>query len=317
MKRILVTGASGFIGQSLCKTLSETGKSVLAIVRNLNYKLLYENIEHVKVEDINYQTNWKEIIKDVDCIIHCAGIAHINYKPKKNSLNLYHSINIDGTKQLAEQAASLGVRRLIFLSSIGVNGLNTKKYFSNTDAPNPTEEYAMSKYEAEKVLIDVSKNTKLEVVIIRSPLVYGKSSPGNIKRLIKLINLGVPLPLDKIQNKRSFIGIDNLVDLLIKCIDHPKAMGKTFLASDNEDLSTTELIKLIASSMKKKVRLFYVPLFLLKFFGTLINKRKEINKLVGSLRIDNSYTKETLDWKPIVSVEEGIKRMVQENDTQF
>ena len=311
MKKILVTGASGFIGQSLCKTLSESGKLVLGAVRSFNSNLLSNNIKYVKVEDINFQTKWENIIKNIDCVIHCAGIAHIKNKSKNNLLNLYYSINIEGTKRLAEQAVKLGVRRLIFLSSIGVNGLSTRKFFSNSDIPNPTGDYAISKYEAEKVLIEISKNTGLEVVIIRSPLVYGKSNPGNFKRLIKLINLGIPLPLNNIKNKRSFIGIDNLVDLLIHCIDHPKASGKTFLASDDRDLSTTELIKFISSSMEKKVHLFSTPIFLLKFIGLVFNKREEVNKLVSSLRINDSFTKETLNWKPTVSVEEGIRRMVQ------
>lgn len=311
MKKILVTGASGFIGQSLCKTLSESGKLVLGVVRSFNSNLLNNNIKYVKVKDINFQTKWENIIKNVDCVIHCAGIAHIKNKSKNNLLNLYRSTNTEGTKQLAEQAVKLGVRRLIFLSSIGVNGLSTRKFFSNSDIPNPIGDYAISKYEAEKILIEISKHTELEVVIIRSPLVYGESNPGNFKRLIKLISLGIPLPLNNIKNKRSFIGIDNLVDLLIHCIDHPKAIGKTFLASDDQDLSTTELIKLISLSMGKKVRLFSVPILLLKFIGLLFNKTEEVNKLVGSLRINDTYTKETLNWKPPISVKEGIRRMVQ------
>jgi nucleoside-diphosphate-sugar epimerase len=221
---------------------------------------------------------------------------------------------VDGSKKLAEQAAKIGVRRLIFLSSIGVNGLSTNNlnFFSNMDMPMPIGNYAFSKYEAEKELMKIAKKTKLEVVIIRPPLVYGKLAPGNIKRIIKIINLGIPLPFGKIKNSRSFIGIDNLIDLLIRCIDHPEASGKIFLASDGEDLSTPELIKLIASSMGRKANLFPFPIFMLKLLGSVFGRREEVNRLIGSLRIDNSYTKETLNWIPPINVEEGIKRMVQE-----
>lgn len=312
MKKILVTGASGFIGQNLCRTLLKSDRSVIGVVRSFNSFLLKNNIKYVKINDLNLHTNWKNILKDVDCIIHCAAMAHMKVKSKKNSLKLYRSINVDGTKQLAEQAVKLGVRRLIFLSSIGVNKISTKNYYPNSNLPNSIKDYVISKYEAEKILMKTSKNTNLEVVIIRSPLVYGKSAPGNIKRLIKLINLGIPLPLDKIKNKRSFIGIDNLVNLLIHCIDHPKAGGKTFFASDDKDLSTPELIRLIASSLGIKARLFFVPIFLLKYIGLIFRRREEIDKLVGSLRVNNSYTKKVLNWKPPISVEEGIRRMTQE-----
>lgn len=312
MKKILVTGASGFIGQNLCRTLLKSGRSVIGVVRSFNSFLLKNNIKYVKINDLNLHTNWKNIIKDVDCIIHCAAMAHMKVKSKKNSLKLYRSINVDGTKHLAEQAVKLGVRRLIFLSSIGVNEISTKNYYPNSNLPNSTKDYIISKYEAEKILMKTSKNTNLEVVIVRSPLVYGKSAPGNIKRLIQLINLGIPLPLDKIKNKRSFIGIDNLVNLLIHCTDHPKAGGNTFLASDDKDLSTPELIRLIASSLGIKVRLFFIPIFLLKYIGLIFRRKEEIDKLVGSLRVNNSYTKKVLNWKPPISVEEGIRRMTQE-----
>ena len=168
MKKILVTGASGFIGQNLCRTLLKSGRSVIGIVRSSNSFLLKNNIKYIKINDLNLHTNWKNIIKDVDCIIHCAAMAHIKVKSKKNSLKLYRSINVDATKQLAEQAVKLGVRRLIFLSSIGVNEISTKNYYPNSNLPNSTKDYIISKYEAEKILMKTSKNTNLEVVIILS-----------------------------------------------------------------------------------------------------------------------------------------------------
>jgi len=314
MKKILVTGASGFIGKSLCNTLLKLDKPVIGVVRSLNSSLANSEIKYHSLGDISQRTNWKDILSGVDCVIHCAAKAHVINNKKKNSLVCFQLINSLGTKNLAEQAAETGVRRLIFLSSIGVDKLNINinNPLLNSNKLNVTENYLISKYEAEHTLMGISNKTDLQVVIIRLPLVYGRFAPGNLKRLIRLVRSGIPLPFDGIKNKRSFIGIDNLVNLLIHCIDHPEAIGKTFLASDGEDLSTPELIKLIASSMGKKAHMFSMPTFVLKFLGIILGKKNDIKKLVGSLRIDNSYTKEILNWTPPVSVKEGIRRMVQE-----
>ena len=314
MKKILVTGASGFIGQSLCETLSKSGRSVLGAVRSLNPILLNNNIKYISVGDISFKQNWKDLLFGVDCIIHCAGIVH-NMNKDKN-FDAYKLTNLNGTKYLAEQAAEAGVKRLVFLSSIKVNGENTdiinglEKFLYN-DIPKPKDAYAVYKFEAEKVLFNISTNTELETVVVRFPLVYGNAVKGNLKRLVDITSKNLPLPFKAINNKRSFIGIHNLVDLLIRCIDHPEASGKTFLASDGEDLSTPELIKLIASSMGRKANLFPMPVYILKFLGSIFGRKEEINRLVGSLRIDTSYTKEILNWTPPISVEEGIRRMVQ------
>ena len=313
MKKILVTGASGFIGKSLCETLSKSGRSVLGVVRNLNSILINKNIKYISVGDIAFKKNWKDFLVDVDVIIHCAGRAH-EMNDKKN-LDTYKLINLNGTKYLAEQAVEAGVKRLVFLSSVKVNGettdQNTKQKLSHKDTPNPNDYYAISKLEAEKALWDISLRTGLEVVVVRLPLVYGYGVKGNLARLIKLVKLGIPLPLSLVKNQRSMIGIESTIDLLIRCIDYSKASGKTFLASDDEDLSTPDIIKLIALSMGRNPNLFPLPIFMLKFLGSVFGRREEINRLVGSLRIDNSYTKETLDWTPSTSVEEGIRRMVQ------
>ena len=324
MKKILITGASGFIGQSLIKHLSKLNKPIRGTLRSNGSFFLNTEIEYVSVKNINHNTNWNESLINVDCIIHCAGREHI-MKPKKKleEQKIYRSVNLDGTKQLAEQAAKAKIRRLIFLSSVKVNGENTnnddinkplnkkKILFSHKDLVNPNDPYAKSKLEAEKALWEISSRTGLEVVVLRLPLVYGYGAKGNLANLIKLVRSGIPLPLSLIKNQRSMIGIDNLIDLLIRCIDHPEASRKTFLASDGEDLSTPELIKLIASSMGRKANLFPFPISMLKFLGSVFGRREEINRLVGSLRIDNSYTKEILNWKPPLSIEEGIRRMVQ------
>ena len=323
MKRILITGATGFIGQSLIKPLLNMNKTIRATIRSNNLFSSNTEIEYRNVKDINHETKWKEILDDIDCIIHCAGQTHIR-EAKKGYQSIYHSVNVYGTKQLAKQATESKVKRLIFLSSIKVNGEYTannyndtdkdflsKKIFMQSDKPNPENPYAISKLEAEKALWEISSRTGLEVVVVRLPLVYGYGAKGNLERLIKIVKSGIPLPLSLVRNKRSMIGIDNLVDLLIQCIDHPEASGKTFLASDGKDLSTPEFIKLIASSMERKANLFPFPISILKFLGSVFGRSEEINRLVGSLRIDNSYTKEILNWTSPISVEEGIRRMVQ------
>ena len=313
MKKILVTGASGFIGYNICKSLSKSGIQVCGVVRSINSFSL-KNIKYKIIDSIDNKTNWKDILVDVDKIIHCAGVVHKMNNNK--SLETYRPTNLDGTKRLAEQAIEAGIKRLVFLSSVKVNGestyqINMKQKFSYEDKPNPQDLYAKSKLGAEKSLWEISSRTGLEVVVVRLPLVYGNGVKGNLERLIKLVKSRIPLPLSLVKNQRSMIGIDNLVDLLIRCIDHPEASGKTFLASDGEDLSTPELIKLIASSMRKKANLFPFPISMLKFLASVLGKREEINRLVGSLRVDNSYTKEILNWVPPISVEEGIRRMVQ------
>jgi nucleoside-diphosphate-sugar epimerase len=286
---------------------------VLGADRNLNSILINKNIKHISVGDIAFKKNWRDLLVDVDIIIHCAGRAH-KMDDNKN-IDTYQLTNLNGTKYLAEQAVEAGVKRLVFLSTVKVNGESTrqitKQKFSHIDMLNPQDPYAISKLEAEKALWEISSRTGLEVVVLRLPLVYGYRAKGNLARLIKLVKSGIPLPLSLVKNQRSMIGIDNLIDLLILCTDHQEASGKTFLASDGKDLSTPELIKLIASLMGRGANLFPLPIFMLKFLGLISGKSEEINRLVGSLRIDNSYTKKTLNWTPPISVEEGIRRMVQ------
>lgn len=326
MKKILVTGATGFIGKSICQNLLKSGRSFIGSVRSINLDPSDTNTNYISVGDIGPKTKWEVALEGVECIIHCAGRAHVMKETKINELQIYRSVNVDGTKQLAEQAAKAGVKRLVFLSSIKVNGevtgkkqivsgknnMQKKIIFKHSDTPNPEDSYAISKLETEKMLWDLSSKIGLEVVIVRLPLVYGKGVKGNLARLIKLIKSNIFLPLSSIRNSRSMIGIDNLIDLLIRCSDHPNASGKTFLASDGEDLSTPDLINHIASSMGRRPRLFPFPIFLLKFLGSILGKKKEINRLVESLKIDSNYTKETLNWKSIISVEEGIRRMVND-----
>ena len=311
MKNICVTGADGFIGKSLCKYLIESDRSVKGFVRTLTPSMSNDKIEYVKIGDLGSKINLKNHLAGYDCIVHCAGKAHS--MNEKNDQDVYHLVNALGTKHLAEQAAEAGVKRLVFLSSVKVNGENTNdiKIFSNKDIPNPQDAYSISKFEAEKFLWEISNSSNLEVVVIRLPLVYGYGAKGNMRQLMKLINLGIPLPLSLIKNQRSLIGIDNLVDVLSRCIDHVEAKGKVFLVSDYKDLSTPELISLMATAMGRSARLFPFPISLLKFFGFIFGKQNQIDRLLGSLQVDVSDTIDKLNWKPPLSTENCIKRMIK------
>ncbi len=233
---------------------------------------------------------------------------------KKGFAADYQRVNVSGTLKLAQQAAHAGVRRFIFISSIGVNGNVSKRPFSADGHPHPAEAYAQSKWQAEQALWEIQKQTGMEVVIIRPPLVYGPDAPGNFGSLVRWVEKGVPLPLGAIHNKRSLVGIDNLVDLIIRCIDHPAAANQVFLAGDGEDLSTTELLRGVGKAMGKPARLIPVPAGLLQFGATLLGKKAMAQRLLGSLQVDISKTCELLDWKPPYTVEEGLRRCFEPTD---
>ncbi len=315
MKKICVTGANGFIGHSICKNLSTLGRPVMGFVKKLHPSLKIDGVEYVSVGDICSDTNWKDQLYGYECVIHCAG--KVNTSNKNDNLNIYKQANVESTKRIAEHAVKAGVKRFIFLSSIKVNGdsefKNNKKnkIININDKPNPKDDYARSKLEAENILLEIAAKTNMEVVIVRSPLVYGYGVKGNLAKLIKLIKIGIPLPFSLVKNHRSMIGINNLVDVLLICSNHPNASGKTFLVSDGKDLSTKELIQFIASAMGKSANLFPVPISLLKFASYIFGKESEIDRLIGSLQVDITYTSKILNWRPNMSVEEGIKNMVK------
>lgn len=318
---IFVTGSNGFIGQAICSKIQNNGLKLRCSSRLKNFNTFLKgnydesdhinNIESVLINNIDSKTNWLEHLSGVDCIIHCAGKAHLTGNSLNKAIENYKEVNVLGTKNLAEQAAKVGVKRLIFLSSIGVNGIytNEKQQFTNRDAPAPTEAYALSKLEAERQLCNVSSKTGLEIVILRLPLVYGPNVKGNFLRLMDLISAGFPLPLGKINNSRSFIGIDNLIDLILLCISHPLASGQKFLISDGEDISTNELITRLAKNLNKSQMNFYIPKNILRLLGNLSGKSSEINRLINSLQIDITHTREVLGWSPPFKINKGLAKM--------
>jgi len=306
---ILVTGGNGFLGSFLLKTLSKKSlHEVTSLIRNKNPKG-EKTYNEFLIPDKKNNFEWNEIMDKVDVVIHCAGKAHITKKDTKESLNQFRKANVDLTLEVAKEAVKAKVKRFIFISTIKVNGEITNTYpFKINDEPNPSDAYASSKYEAETQLASLCKESELETVIIRPPLIYGPGVKGNLALLFKFIKLGLPLPLRKVEgNKRSFIGIENLVDLIVKCVDHPRAANKTFLVSDGCDLSTTELIRKIGKAISKPAKLFNVPLPLMKFLLKIIGKKELTNRLFCNLQVDINYTCSELDWSPPLQVEEGLK----------
>jgi nucleoside-diphosphate-sugar epimerase len=307
-----ITGASGFIGSSLCAHLLAKHHNLKCLVRDLKKFTLQKknNLKIVVAENIHQENDWLEFLSGTECIVHCANITKTI---KKKDQIISNEFNVKATENLAKQAAANGVKRLIFLSSVKVNGERTirSSSFKFNDFPQPQNAYGISKLKAEQALWKISKQTGLEIVIIRAPLVYGENVKGNFLSLIKLIDKSMPLPFAGVNNLRSFVGLDNLIDLIICCIDNPKAAGQTFLVSDGEDISTSDLIKKIAEAMGKKPFLFPVPISLLKFISRIMGKSLETDRLLDSLQVDSFYTHQLLGWRPPFSIDEGILKTVK------
>lgn len=307
-KKILVTGVSGFVGRKLLVELLE--KDEFCVRQVLRAPNLSSSPDVFFIDDLTSDINWVEALRDVDCVIHLAARAHKKDRSSLTKINLFDETNVQATINLANQAATIGVKRFIFMSSIGVNGTYSKSPFTETDVPNPTEAYAISKLNAENGLWDIQHQTGMEIVIIRPPLVYGPEAPGNFGSLARLVSTGLPLPLGSIRNKRTLIGLDNLVDLVITCINHPNAGNQVFVAGDDQDVSTTELLEIMAAAMKRPSRLMFFPVPLLLLGAALLGKKIVAERLVGSLQVDASKAKELLSWEPPYSLKDGIARSV-------
>ena len=313
--RVAVTGASGFVGQAVITELLSRQHDVHAVVRSLDKSshVSAKAIQTFPVGEIGPDTDWRDALTEVDCIVHCAARAHVMNETEADALAAYRAENVDGMRRLAEQAAEAGVRRLVYLSSIKVNGEHTVSgdRFASSDNAFPQDPYGISKWEAEQAFYDVAARTGLEVVIIRPPLVYGPKVKGNFLSMLGWLSRGVPLPLGAIQNQRSLVGLDNLVDLIITCIDHPAAANQTFLVSDDEDMSTTELLRRLGAALGKPARLIPVPAALLELAARLVGKQDIAQRLLGNLQVDISKTREILNWAPPVSVDEGLRKAAQ------
>jgi nucleoside-diphosphate-sugar epimerase len=309
MNKIFVTGASGFVGKAVCKAFADLKYSVCGAVRNKDITSQLPNVKYVSVGDLSSTLDLNDLLTGYDHVIHCAGIAE-----QKNviSKKFYSQVNTEATAKLAEECVIAGVKKFIYISSISVMGnqTNNNKRFTYSDKANPSGLYAKSKYEAEKKLLKINDKTSLEVIIIRPPIIYGMGAKGNIDRIIKLLKLRLPLPFGLIKNKKSFICIENLVDILHCCIRRPNLKGRVFLVSDDEDVSLNYFLKNIARELGYRLLIFPLPIFLLKFIAFIFGKNNEMNKLVSNLQIDINYTKDTLNWKVRLSVKDGIRNML-------
>jgi nucleoside-diphosphate-sugar epimerase len=313
--RVLVTGASGFIGRSLCERLQEAGFWVRAAVRTVSNAS--KGDEQSTVGEIGPDTDWSKALEGIDVVVHLAARVHVMRETADRPQDEFRRVNRDGTERLALQAVSYGVKRFIFMSTLKVNGEETPfdasgniPAFREDDIPAPQDAYAISKWEAELVLQKVCRDTGLAFVIVRSPLVYGPGVKANFFRLIKLVKSGLPLPFGKVKNSRSFIFLDNLADCLVHCCTDTRALNQLFLISDGNDLSTPQLLQLIAGALNKKNSLWNVPVALLRFLGKITGKGDEVSRMIGSLRADTRKVSALLNWKPPYSVEEAIRLTV-------
>lgn len=307
-----MTGASGFIGQELVSALMRRGYSVRGVCRSCWRHHDVGGDDVVYVNDIKDCSRHPEIFQGVDCVVHLAARVHVFNDPCDNPLSEFRTVNTESTIELARQAILAGVDRLVFMSSIKVNGERTcaEGRYEIGDKPCPSDAYAQSKYEAEKGLMELSSSTGLELVVVRPPLVYGPGVKANFARLMRAVKGGVPLPLGAVDNKRSMIGVDNLVDVIIRCVESRQAAGRTFLVSDGQDLSTAELVRMIARAMDRPARLIPVPVSVLRLAGAVVGRAAEVERLCGSLRVDSAETQQVLDWRPPVSVEAGVQATV-------
>jgi UDP-glucose 4-epimerase len=303
--RVLVTGANGFVGHVLCAALIHRGNAVRGVVR----RSATSTPAPWAVGDITEQTNWLLALTGVDSVVHLAARVHVLTESAPDPLSEFRRVNVHATLNLARQAAAAGVRRFVFVSSIGVNGAETlQKPFTDQDKAAPHSPYAVSKYQAELGLQVLAAETGMELVIIRPPLVYGFGAPGNFGSLMRWLKRGFPLPLGAIRNQRSLVALENLVDLIVTCITHPAAASQTFLVSDGEDVSTTELLRRMGQAIGRPAHLLPVPASWLKLAATIVGKPDVAQRLCSSLQVDMTKTRELLGWTPPLSLDEGLRR---------
>lgn len=308
--RVLVTGANGFVGRPLCRSLAAAGYSVRGTTRASAHTV--DADEFYAVGDIGPNTNWTGALRDVDIVVHLAAQVHVMEESSEGLLAKFRSVNVAGTERLARAAATAGVRRIVYVSSVKVNGESTKgKPFKEADPPEPRGPYAISKWEAEQRLCQISKETGIEVVILRPPLVYGPEVKANFLSLMKLVDRGLPLPLGSVDNRRSLLYVGNLTGAITACIAHPEAAGKTFLLSDGEDVSTSCLIRRLAWSLGKRARLVPFPPALMRAMGHISGRSAAVERILGSLEVDSSKIRCTLGWQAPYTLEEGLKETVR------
>lgn len=306
--QIVLTGATGFVGGAILNRLQREQKyPVTAVVRG-GSALQLSAVPVIRINTFDGDTQWQNHLESADVIIHSAARVHVMNDVESDPLAAFRKINVEGTLNLARQAAASGVRRFIFISSIKVNGEGTKPGTAYTadDVPAPADPYGISKMEAEQGLRQLAAQTGMEVVIIRPVLVYGPGVKANFLNMMRWLSKGIPLPFGAIHNRRSLVALDNLVDLVVTCISHPAAANQTFLVSDGDDLSTTALLSKMANALQRPARLIPVPSWMLETGATLLGKKALSQRLCGSLQVDISKTRTLLGWTPPISVDQAL-----------
>ena len=306
---MLITGANGFIGHAVCHTLRKSGHTLSGTSRDQSLRTGPEHIPLYHVPDIGSETDWTQPLKGADAVVHLAAQVHVMTEHSASSLAEHRRANRDGTKQLAEAAANSGVKRLVFISTVKVNGeVTTHRSFSETDTPAPDDPYAISKWEAEQSLVEIGQKTNLETVILRAPLVYGPYVKGNFLTLLEACARQKVLPLGAISNRRSLLYVYNLASAIAAGLNHPAATGKTFLVCDGEDLSTPDLVRRMATSLGANNHLFSLPPWLLKILGIVTGRTHAVKRLMESLQVDSSLIEKELQWSPPFTVNEGLNQ---------
>jgi nucleoside-diphosphate-sugar epimerase len=310
--KILVTGANGFVGSAICEQLAGKNHTITAVVRQLNSLSIHERLAlylQGLVADFTQISSFQAHLLGCDAVVHCAARVHQVQETVTDPLAAYRAVNTQATLDLARAAAQAGVKRFVFLSSVKVNGEFSAmgQPFRADDAISTQDPYGLSKWEAELELRQIAQETGLEVVIIRPPLVYGPGVKANFLSMMRVLQRGLPLPLGAIQNQRSLIALPNLVSLIETCLAHPAAAGQTFMASDQRDVSTTELLTMLGQAMGKPARLIPVPQTWLETGLKLMGKASIAQRLCGNLTVDAMPATQLLGWKPVISVEQGLK----------
>ena len=309
--KILVTGPSGFIGGHISRHFSSKGYSVQCACRSAKRVLEFPNsIEIFEDCDVKSDDNWNDAFDGINTVVHCAGISNAQEKGLNELPNYIHEINAQGTRRIAEIASLKNVKRFIFISTAKVFGeiSFSGKPFNLSSAIAPEDEYASSKWGAEKALLQIAQKTDLEVVIIRPAIVFGPKVSGNFLRLLKISSKPIPLPIKGVKNKRSFLGISNLLDLIEICVNQKSLGGEIFLAADEQSLSTSELVNAIKVGLKKYSLQFSFPSEFLRLMARLVNKEGEMNRIIGNLEVDSSSTYSLLGWKPKNSTADELEK---------
>ena len=310
--KILITGANGYIGSALTKYLAADGEHHVVAQSRIRINSLMPSVVSVVTGHIDSNTDWQKALHGIDAIVHTAARVHVQEQDSPAALAYFFAVNRDGSLNLARQAAQAGVRRLVFISSIGVNGSHTEagKPFRESDLPQPHNNYALSKLEAERGLLRIGVETGLEVVILRPPLVYGAQAPGNFGTLCRLLKRGHPVPFGSIVNLRSLVALDNLLHFIALCMVHPSAANQVFLVADGHDLSTCQLVAGLGQVLGQPARLVRVPVWILIAAGKLTGQSASIESLCSNLQVDITRARALLGWQPPLTVAEGLRRAV-------